>query len=272
MEASEKMKSKQERKTAKMTFHEFGKENEKMIVLLHPLGVWWDVFEYVIPILQKDYRVIIPAVPGHDPDRPYSSFTSVEEIASEIEGWLIAKRYGTVDCLYGCSMGGALVSRILADGLIKAKCAVMDGGITPYRLPKALTYAIGVRDFCMTELGKHSDIRFLKSVFDPDKYSEGDLLYVKKVLHSMSAKTIWRGFYSCNNYSMPDGIVETDCIVYYWYGEQEKKARKSDIEYIGSKFRNVRFVENKGQDHAEFFTLHPKEFCSALKMTIDGVT
>jgi len=51
-----------------MTIHEFGKENEQVIVLVHPSVVMWDYFEYVIPLLEKKYHLIIPALPGYDPD------------------------------------------------------------------------------------------------------------------------------------------------------------------------------------------------------------
>ena len=36
-----------------MTVHEFGKDNKDVLVMFHPLGVWWDVFEYVIPELSE---------------------------------------------------------------------------------------------------------------------------------------------------------------------------------------------------------------------------
>ena len=36
-----------------MTIHEFGKENEETLVLLHPLGVRWDIFNSIVPILKK---------------------------------------------------------------------------------------------------------------------------------------------------------------------------------------------------------------------------
>jgi hypothetical protein len=35
-----------------VTIHEFGKENEKVILLIHPSVVKWDYFEYVIPLLE----------------------------------------------------------------------------------------------------------------------------------------------------------------------------------------------------------------------------
>ena len=97
-----------------MTIHEFGKENGQVVVLVHPSIVMWDYFEYVIPLLEKKYHLIIPAVPGYDPDVK-NDFTSVEEISAGIENWLIGNKLSNVACLYGCSMGGSIVTRMLAD-------------------------------------------------------------------------------------------------------------------------------------------------------------
>jgi hypothetical protein len=253
-----------------MTIHEFGKKNKDIIVMFHPLGVRWDIFEYVIPELSNHFHVIIPAIPGHDPDVPLRDFSSVEEISEEIGIWLRSKGYGHVSCLYGCSMGGAVVMRMLADNIITADNAVIDAGITPYRLPKLVTYLIGIKDFLMTVSGKFISIKALSGVFDPEKYSEADLEYIKTVLGSMSARTIWRGFYSANNYSMPFGMIRTGAHIEYWYGEDEKNARKWDIEYVEEKFPEIMIRENEGQDHAEFFTLHPEEFCAEIISLVKG--
>lgn len=45
-----------------MTIHEYGKSNAKTVVLVHPSVVMWDFFEYLIPLLEKDCHVIIPAL------------------------------------------------------------------------------------------------------------------------------------------------------------------------------------------------------------------
>ena len=138
-----------------MTIHEFGEENKELLVLFHPLGVRWDVFNYVTPILKKDYHLVIPAMPGFDPDAPKTDFTSVEQIADEMAVWLIDHGFGRIKCLYGCSMGGGIVARMLAVGKVDADCAVMDGGMTSYPFWKPLTYLVGVRDFVMMEIGRH---------------------------------------------------------------------------------------------------------------------
>lgn len=47
----------------------------------------WDYFEYVIPLLETKYHLVIPALPGYDKDCP-GDFTSVENIAAELAEWL----------------------------------------------------------------------------------------------------------------------------------------------------------------------------------------
>ena len=167
-------------------------------------------------------------------------------------------------------MGGSLVIRMLASNKIITDFAVIDAGITPYEMNKFFTYCIGVRDWCIAQIGKYASVNALSSIFDPKKYKENDILYIKKVLNSMSSKTIWNGFYSTNNYSMPKDFKEPKCKIQYWFGDEEKKEREWDINFIKKVYPKTIFVENKGQNHAEFFSLHPKEFCKQLKEFIES--
>ena len=133
-----------------MTIHEYGTDNQQVIVLVHPSVVMWDFFEYLIPLLKEEYHLIVPALPGYDEENPKEDFTSVEKIADELAKWLTEHKINTVDILYGCSMGGAVVLKILAEQKIHVRHAVCDGGITPYQLPWLVTRLIAVKDFLMT--------------------------------------------------------------------------------------------------------------------------
>ena len=75
-----------------MTIHEFGTENTEIILLIHPSVVKWDYFENVIPLLEKKYHLLVPALPGYDFDND-SDFTSVEQIASDLNVWMKAQGY-----------------------------------------------------------------------------------------------------------------------------------------------------------------------------------
>ena len=136
--------------------------------------------------------------------------------------------------------------------------------MTPYQLPRFITFFIAVKDWCLVEIGKHSSIKILRRMFSPEKFTDEDLVHAKNVLRSLSSKTIWRSFYSCNNYSMPNTVTSLNCPMQYWYGSEEKNERKADIAYIKKTFPSTSFVENFGMGHAEYFSLHPKEFCAQL--------
>ncbi len=36
------------------------------LCLLHPVIVMWDYFEYLIALMQDQFHLIIPAIPGYD--------------------------------------------------------------------------------------------------------------------------------------------------------------------------------------------------------------
>lgn len=247
-----------------MTIHEFGTENKSAVVLIHPSLVMWDYFEYVIPLMQDRYHLIIPALPGYD-EEEQGDFTSVEKIASDLEDWLIKNGHTEISCIYGCSMGGAIVARFLADKQIKTQSAVMDGGITPYQLPWIATRVIAVRDFLMVYAGKLGGIKLLEKAFTSDEYSEDDLKYIEKVLKFISAKTIWRTFESCNNYDMPKEI-RTDCPhIEYWYAKTEEKDRKWDIGYINKHFPDTKFKVFEDVGHGGLAALKPELLVSEIQ-------
>lgn len=245
-----------------MNIHEFGQENRKCVLFLHASCTSWDFYEESIRKLSEQYHVIVPAMPGHDLTTD-EDYTSVEEIASELEQWLQERGLSRVYGLYGLSMGGSVVLRLLANNRIQFDKAVIDAGITPYQLPWIVTRFIALRDFLMVEMGKHSR-KLLEMVYPPEKYGAEGLDYMQQVMKHMSAKTIWRVFDSCNNYAMPRTVPAVRTEIQYWYGSLEKKARAWDIDYIKKNFPGTRLVEIPDLDHAEYALLHPMKLVEQM--------
>lgn len=214
-----------------MNIHEFGKENRESILLIHPSVVKWDYFEYVIPLLEKNYHLIIPALPGYDFEDD-SDFTSVEQIAAELNAWLKAKGYEELYAVYGCSMGGSVALMVTLGQSIPIRHCVMDGGITPYQLPWLVTRFIALKDYLMMMLGRAGGVALLEKAFAIGEYSKENLQYVAGVLRHCSRKTLWRTFDSCNNYRVPKPIPEVCTKLHYWYAAGEEKERKADIECL----------------------------------------
>ena len=246
-----------------MTIHEFGKENKETILLIHPSVVKWDYFENVIPLLQKNYHLLVPALPGYDFDND-SDFTSVEQIASELNTWLKKEGYPELYAVYGCSMGGSISLLVALGQKIKIRHCVIDGGITPYQLPWIATRFIALKDYLMMMIGRAGGVALLEKAFATDDYSKEDLQYVADVLRHCSSKTIWRTFDSCNNYKVPESVPKVDTKLHYWYAKNEEKERKQDINYIKSKFPQTEFEILPDLGHGGLVLLKPELFVEMI--------
>lgn len=249
-----------------MTIHEFGKDGQKVIVLIHPSAVMWDYFKAVIPLLEEQYHLILPALPGYDEARPEEAYTSVEAISDELAAWLTAHGMQTVDVLYGCSMGGSVVLRMLAEQKLTVKNAVCDGAITPYQLPRLVTRPLIVRDFLFLSLFKFGGVKLLEKAITSDEYNRENLRYIAKVFRFASYKTIWNNMDSCNTYSMPEQIPPYSGRLQYWYGSREKASRARDLKYIKAHFPHAEFIEHAGMEHASMATTHPQEMAKELAL------
>ena len=246
-----------------MRIYEYGKENPECILLIHPSLVTWDYFENVIPLLEKDYHLLIPAIPGYDLENG-SEFSSVERIASQLADDVLEKGVRELKAIYGCSMGGSIVLRMAADGKLKARHCVMDGGITPYQLPWLLTRFIALRDFGMMGLGKLGGENVIVKAFSSTQYSEEDLKYLANMFRHCTYKTLWNTFDSCNNYQMPKKTMRFCGEIHYWYAEKERKARDWDQKYMKKFVPDTVFKSFAGMDHGDMALFYPERMAQEL--------
>lgn len=246
-----------------MNIHEFGKENTETILLIHPSVVKWDYFENVIPLLQKEYHLLVPALPGYDFEND-SDFTSVEQIATELNEWIKSEGYTELYAVYGCSMGGSIALMVALGQKITIKHCIMDGGITPCQLPWIVTRVIALKDYLMMMVGRAGGVALLEKAFATDNYSREDLQYVADVLKHCSRKTLWRTFDSCNNYKVPDHVPEMDTQIHYWYASGEEKERKQDIDYMKYRFPQTEFEVLPELGHGGLVLLRPELFMAMI--------
>lgn len=89
--------------------------------------VW--AFEDTLVLLSRNWHIFQVVFDGHQPEYP-GDFTSVEQTVAETEAYL--KNHGVLrlDAAYGCSLGGACLTRLLALGNIPVGRAIIDGWIS----------------------------------------------------------------------------------------------------------------------------------------------
>ena len=78
--------------------------------------------------------------------------------------------------------------------------------------------------------------------------------------HHFSPKTIYNVFWSANNYSMPNPVKSVDTRIEYWYGEEEKRARKRDLAYTRKVYPQTVAKQFAGLAHAELVLMFPERF------------
>ena len=72
-----------------MEAYEFGKENEKKIILISGNMMSWRQFENVIPLLEKNYHVTAISTDGYDGKG--TVFTTAEAMAEKLEEYIRKK-------------------------------------------------------------------------------------------------------------------------------------------------------------------------------------
>ena len=242
---------------------EYGKTNRKTLLFLPCTAEPEWAFTASVTLLAQDYHVMQVVYDGHG--ETGEDFVSVEHTVEEIINWLHEHGISSLDAAYGCSLGGACLTRLLAGGEIKVAQSIIDGGITPYQMPALLCRLACLRDFLGFKLLAGSR-KFLEAAYPPEKYTlpghdpvkEYDAM--EKYLKSYSDRTIRNIFWSANNFSLPEKPAQMACRLVYWYGEAEKKARRNNIRFIEQYFPQVRTCSIPNMEHAELVIIHPEEF------------
>ena len=154
------------------------------------------------------------------------------------------------------------------------KQAIIDGGITPYQMPALLCRLACLRDFSGFKL-LAGNRRLLETAYPPEKYTLPGHDPVKEYdamehyLKGYSDRTIRNIFWSGNNFTLPKTPAQAVGSLTYWYGEAEKKARRSNIRFIKRYFPQVRTCCIPGMEHAELVIIHPQEFYQRVKETFE---
>ena len=93
---------------------EYGKEHEKTLLFLPCTAEPEWAFADSVGLLSQDYHVIQIVYDGHG--ETGEDFISVETTVDEVTDWLQARGITHLNAAYGCSLGGACLTRLLALG------------------------------------------------------------------------------------------------------------------------------------------------------------
>ena len=64
---------------------------------------------------------------------------------------------------------------------------------------------------------------------------------------------------------MPRPVPRVKTRIEYWYGEEEKRARRNDLAYTRKTYPQTVAREFKGLAHAELVLMFPERFCEEIR-------
>lgn len=242
---------------------EYGKSQEKTLLFLPCTAEPAWAFTDSVTLLAQEYHVMQVVYDGHG--ETGEDFLSVETTVDEVTDWLRSHGIARLDAAYGCSLGGACLTRLLALGQVPVARAIIDAGITPYQLPLFVRKLICAGDFLGFKLIAKSR-KVLEAAYPPQRWTlpgrdpAEEYTALTAYLKSYSNRTILNIFWSANNYALPPESPTAPRLLAYWYGEEEEKARRRNIRFVQQYFPQVQAHRIPKMDHAELVMLYPQEF------------
>ena len=169
----------------------------------------------LITLLSQRWHVFQVVYDGHQPEYP-GDFTSVEQTVDEVISYLKSRGISQLDGAYGCSMGGACLTRMLALGKMPIDRAIIDGGIIPYQLPYPVRKLLLWRDIVSFKMAANSR-KILEAAFPPERFTPAghdpkkEYDAMEAYLKTFSDRTIRNVFWSANNYALPKRSAKNRC-------------------------------------------------------------
>ena len=108
-----------------MTFDTYGDKTNPSLLLIPGLGVSYEIFLPLIDILKGRFHIVAAGIDGFLLGKE-SAFTSVDDQAVQIISYVQESLGGHLDCAYGLSLGGKILSRIMERNEIVVDHAIMD--------------------------------------------------------------------------------------------------------------------------------------------------
>ena len=108
-----------------MNFQIFGNEKAPTLLLIPGLGVSYEIFLPLIRLTEDRFRIIAAEVDGFTLGK-HTCFTSVDDQAAQVIDYVKAYCDGHLNCAYGLSLGGKILSRILERNELKIDHAILD--------------------------------------------------------------------------------------------------------------------------------------------------
>lgn len=240
-----------------MDFKLFGKEEGRTLLLIPGLGVSYQLSLPLIGLLEKDFRIVAVQVDGFTLDRQ-THFTSIDDQAAQVIAYVKNHCGGRLDCAYGLSLGGKILSRVLERNEVSVDHAVLDAApLLP--LPRWLVGPL--RHYQSWNVWScYHWTAFWKWLFH-SHYFDTLLNECRKVFPFGGRRAVLDGYKSVYtnrlcSISGPD--------IHFWYGTKEAFVAKPQVRHLLSLCPEAHIEIFPKMNHGQLLIDHPEEVAKRI--------
>ena len=245
-----------------MLFNTFGNPAHKTLMLVHGLGVSYQVFLPLIERLQARYRIVAVQVDGFLIDAknaPISSlFTSVDDQVDQLVEHIRTVYGGHLNAAYGLSMGGCIVAKLQERADISIDHVILDAApLVP--LPRwsidPLRYYQSFNVWCSYHMSGFFKWLFRSHYFDT---LLDELAKVYPSGYGRAVRDAYKSIYT----SRLECVRSAD--VHYWYGQHEAFVAKYMFRHLESLAPLCHINRFPRMQHGQLVIDHPDKVAQLL--------
>lgn len=230
-------------------------------MLIPGLGVSYEIFIPLINFLENDFHIIAVEVDGFVIGK-HTRFTSVDNQAVQIIDYIKKNHEGRLDCAYGLSLGGKILSRISERDEIVINHAVLDAApLLP--LPSWLVGPLRYLQ-CLNVWTCYHWTGFWRWVFH-SHYFDVLLDECKKVYPYGGTKAVLDGYKSVYTNKL-QYINGND--INYWYGTKEAFVAKPQLRHLQRLCPEVKVEIFKKMNHGQLLVDCPEEIAKRILLML----
>ena len=250
---------------------EFGKENNRKIVLIPGNMMSWRQFENVIPLLARDYHVIAVSTDGYD-GTGKTNFTTAATAAEKLETYIREKLDGQIELVFGESFGCATAGMLFHRQRVQVDSLIFSG-------PQYMN--LGLFNGFVTHVIPRNQYRLFSKVQNQKKlpwllklYTRTDDAALLDQFSAMPPHISLETLQNCARESLklyeeidrfaPDPAAK----VAVWYGAKEPNMTKA-VQKLRRAFPNTELHPFAGFGHGEIIA-HPDIMAAEIRKFIGG--
>lgn len=245
-----------------MRILEFGNKENKKLLLIHGFQSPWQVWNPFIAHYETQYHILVPVLPGHDPEVK-EDFTTFADAAREIEDFCLSRFGNDIEAVYGMSMGGVLGATLWQNGRLHFNKVIFDGspiaGNIPFLWKSMEGFYINITHQTQNRVQKVLD-QAVGSIISKDNFED-----FVAVLDNMSDTTIRNCLRGVDAFRLSQTCPSPDSQVYFFHGTaMNEMIAKRAAKFLQKHYPSVSVTCFQGKAHCENALLDPLVMLKAL--------